>query len=192
MLNEGRLVDDGPSKRVVSNYLSGMQRTDREFDLTNSSLRWRALPNSCFKWTRAIVLNSDGRQGAQIKPREPFEAVLQGTASEPIHDLEICFCVHSGHGLVLFNSCQRDSQLPSNYPAGQITFHVKFNPNLFGPGQYFFDIYATAPNALDYIRTAVQFSVLAVNKDLDERIRANYGGVILYPCIWSLETDRHD
>jgi len=192
LLREGKLVEDGSGKEVVSNYLSGMQRTDGEFDLTDPALRWKALPNSRFKWTRAVVLNSDGRQGAQIKPREPFEMVLQGTATEPIGDLEICFCVHSGHGLVLFNSCQEDSQLPSNYPAGQISFHVKFDPNLFGPGQYFIDIYASAPNAIDYIRTAVQFLVLAVNKDLDGSIRANYDGVILYPCTWSLETDCHD
>jgi len=192
LLREGKLVEDGSGKEVVSNYLSGMQPTDGEFDLTDPSLRSRALPNSRFRWTRAIVLNSEGRQGAQIKPREPFGVVLQGTASEPIRDLEICFAVQSGHGFTFFNSCQRDSQLPCNYPAGQITFHVKFNPNLFGPGQYFFDIYASAPNALDHIRTAVQFSVLAVNKDLDECIRANFSGVILYPCTWSLETDRHD
>ncbi len=187
LLSEGRLVDDGPSKRVVSNYLSGMQRTDGEFDLTDPSLRWRALPNSRFKWTRAMVLNSEGKMVSQIKPREPFEMVLQGTASEPTRDLEICFGVHSGLGFVLFNSCQRDSQLPSNYPAGQITFHVKFDPNLFGPGQYYFDIFATAPATVDYIRTAAQISVLSVNSDSNSCVRANFDGVILYPCNWSVQ-----
>jgi len=188
LLKEGKIVKDGPSKQVVSDYLSGMQQADGVFDLTNPSLRWRMLPDSRFKWTRATVLDSEGKSTSQIRLREPFSVLLQGIAIAPIRDLEICFVVYSGLGFALFNSCQRDSQLPSDYPSGTITFHIQFNPNLFGPGQYWFDIFATAPSTLDYIRSAAQFSVSSVDEVTDDSIRANYGGVILYPCTWSSET----
>jgi hypothetical protein len=165
-----------------------MQQTTGIFDLTHPSLRWQAMPDSRFKWNRAMVLNSEGKPASQIRLRETFSIILQGITIAPIRDLEICFAVYSGLGFALFNSCQRDSMLQSDYPAGTISFNVKFSPNLFGPGQYWLDIFATAPNAIDYIRTAVQFSVLSVDEVSDSCIRANYGGVILYPCIWSAET----
>lgn len=187
LLREGKIIEDGPTKQVVGKYLSGMQQTTGKFDLTNPSLRWQAMPDSRFKWNRAMVLNSEGKPASQIRLREPFSVILQGVAIAPIRDLEICFAVYSGLGFALFNSCQRDSKLSSEYPAGTISFNVQFSPNLFGPGQYWLDIFATAPNAIDYIRTAVQFSVLSVDEVSDSCIRANYGGVILYPCIWSAE-----
>ena len=187
LLREGRLVEDGPSKEVVSTYLIGMQRADGVFDLTDPSLRWRALPDNRFKWTRAMVLDSARRPTARIKIREPFVVRLQGVASVPIRDLETCFAVQSGLGFALFNSCQRDSELPSDYPPGTIAFDVEFDPNLFGPGQYSVDIFATAPGTTDYIRTAARFSVSPIDAASGDCVRANYDGVILYPCTWSVE-----
>ena len=146
------------------------------------------MENSRFKWTRAVVLNSCGHSASQINLREPFEVVLQGVANTSVQNMEICFAAYSALGFGLFNSCQRDSQVTSDYPPGTISFHVKFDPNLFGPGNYWLDLYATAPGALDYIHTAVVFSVASVNPATGSCVRANFGcGVVLYPCTWSVQ-----
>ena len=196
LLQEGRLVLDGVGDKVVTSYLSAMQPSAGNFDLSSRSLRWRSLESNKFWWTQAQVVNSEGTAKCELRLEEPFELVLHGVAQAPVNGLEICFGVYSSLGVALFNTSQRDSLLPDDYPAGPITFRVKFDPNLFAPGQFFIDLYATAPTnrtsptcagaeTIDWIRSAAYFSVFSADTVTGKRVRSNYDGVILYPCVWS-------
>jgi len=198
LLRNGSLDREGPSKKIISQYLSGGNTSNGSIDLTEPHLRWRSLPTNNFSWIRSTVINSKGTITSQINALEPFELILHGKSSAYIRDMEIAFAVYSDLGFALFNSTQRDHHLPDDLQAGDVFFHIKFDPNLFGPGQYYIDIFATAPvnqtspsmdgaTTIDYIRTAAIFSISPVYEDKEKFVRNNYGGIIFYPCTWEID-----
>jgi lipopolysaccharide transport system ATP-binding protein len=189
LLHEGRVVEDGPVQQVVNQYMaSSLKDSEGDIDLSDPSLRRNSLSNSRFKWTRVTILNSKGKPTATVGLAEPFEIVLQGIASLPEKDLQVGFGVMSGLGFPLFNSYQSDADLPTKYPSGVNIFRVKFDPNLFGPGVYSIDVAAVGTNTHDWIPDAIQLIVSEVDPASMVKIRANYGGVIRYPCTWSIDS----
>lgn len=188
VLAGGHVVEDAPAPKAISDYLSAPPGTaDGDLDLSSPSLRRNSLQDSNFKWTRIAILNSEGKPTTTVGLAEPFEMELRGKASVATKDLKVGFGVMSPLGFSLFNSYQIDAGLPTDYPPGESVFRVKFIPNIFGPGTYSIDVGANAPGTRDWIPDAIQFTVSEVGPTGDAWSRANYGGVVRYPCDWSIE-----
>jgi len=186
LLQAGRAVHIGDVKEVISDYQSKQyESSDADIDLTNPSLRRNSLENSLFKWTHIKILNSQGVPTTSIKLMEPFDLIITGILKEPVENLVFGFGVMSAMGFSLFNSHTTDTDLPKNYSAGKITFNVKFDPDLLGPGIYTIDLGANGPGVIDWIPEAAQINVEQVSLS-GYSLRMNYGGVIVYPCKWSL------
>ena len=188
LLEEGKVVSDGPTSQVVNRYLNALRSSDGVFDLHDPSLRIRKMPNSAFVWRRLSIVDSQGHVSGEVHLGEPFDVLLEGLVTRRVDDLELSISIYSGTGVNMFNSSQVHNGLPSTFEPGTTHLRVALNPNLLAPGQYLIGLWATAPSALDYIRVAAQFSVSLVDRR-GGALPANYAGVIVYPCHWSLTSE---
>ena len=120
-----------------------------------------------------------------IQASEFLQFSITGILKEPVENLVFGFGVMSAMGFSLFNSHTTDTDLPKNYLAGEITFNIKFDPNIFGPGIYTLDLGANGPGVIDWIPEAAQINIEQVSVS-GYSLRMNYGGVVVYPCKWML------
>ena len=186
LLQEGCAIHIGDTEKVISDYLSKQHESSAgDIDLTDPALRRNSLENSLFKWTRIKVLNSQGILTTSIKLMEPFTIIITGMLKESVNDLVFGFGLMSAMGFSLFNSHTTDTDLPGNYSPGKIAFNVNFDPNILGPGIYTVDLGANGPGVIDWIPEAVRINIEQVSPD-GYSLRTNYGGVVVYPCKWSL------
>ncbi len=187
LLDRGELISLGNSKEITAQYLlEGFRHGDAEVDLTSSSLRRNSLENSIFKWTKAEIINSVGEKTTSISLGEPFEIAAYGKLNKPVEDLEVGFGVMTDIGVSLFNSHIGDTDLQTAFKQGDLKFKVKFPINIFAPGSYTIDFGANGKGIIDWIPEALKFNVEAgSNKGI--KLRSNFNGLVLYPCVWSIE-----
>ncbi|MDH4359060.1 MAG: ABC transporter ATP-binding protein [Candidatus Berkelbacteria bacterium] len=191
MLNKGKIVKVGESKKVISVYLANQYKSlTGSVDLTRPMLRRNSLENSLFKWTQIQVINSRGERTSSLEFAEPFEIIISGRATKAIRGLSAGFGVTSALGFPLFNSHVIDAELPSDYPAGKIIFKAKLNPNLLGPGVYNVDVGAVGEGVADWIPEAIRVNVEQVASKAGKAIRSNYDGIVVHPCEWSVQLKR--
>lgn len=188
LLEKGRVAEKGEAKRVISTYLYGQyEELSGEIDLTSPILRKNSLENSIFKWTKAKVINSRGASTTSIELMEPFEIELTGILKEKVEDLLVGFGFMSAYGFPLFNSHITDTDLPKSYSPGELTFRIRFDPNIIGPGMYIIGLGAMGQEIMDWIPEAFRINIEPVSSKDAKSIRSSYDGVILYPCKWSSE-----
>ena len=188
LLDKGQIIAIGETQEVINSYLT-YQSSDMnsEIDLTNPRLRKNSLEKSLFKWTQAKVVNSKGLTTTSIECQEPFELIMTGLLTEPVNDLVVGFGVMSMLGLPVFNSHITDSDHSRNFTPGEITFRVKFEPNLLGPGNYIIDFGANGLGIVDWIPEAIRISIEQISSKDGDSVRSNYDGIIIHPCNWVVE-----
>jgi lipopolysaccharide transport system ATP-binding protein len=191
LLEDGCVVEDASSAAAVNRYMAKLQVSNGVFDLTDQALRQTFLHENAFRWTRLTVIDSRGSATEEVGLRDPFQLVIEAVALRRLADLVLNLSVYSGSGVCMFNSYQTASGLPSAYEAGPVAFRVTFDPNLFAPGHYTIGLWATGPTTADHIRVAAQFSVSHVDPN-GGSLPANYVGIILYPCVWTLDGEHQD
>ena len=185
LLDKGRIEYDGPTATVVNRYLAGMQVGDGTFELDDPGLRVSTVRESAFRWTRVTIEDRHGTLAGEIDLREPFTVFIEGVAKRRVDDLELNFSLYSGTGVNMFNSSQTDAGLPTSFDPGPMAVRISFDPNLLAPGQYTLGLWATGPTVRDHIRLAAHFSVSLIDA-LGGSLRANYAGIVVYPCRWEL------
>lgn len=187
LLEEGKIISFGSTQKVINKYLSKMTDTKNgEIDLTDPKLRKNSLENSLFKWTKIRIVNSKNKETPSIEFAEPFEIIISGKAEKPINDINVGFGVTSVLGFPLFNSHITDTKLSRNFSQGEITFKIRFDPNLLGPGTYDIDVGAVGDGVVDWIPEAIRINVEQISSQDNKGIRANYDGIIVHPCKWSI------
>jgi len=191
VLEGGSVVEDASSAVAVNRYMSNLQVSNGVFDLADPALRQKSPRENAFRWSRLTVRDSLDHATEEVGLREPFHLVIEAVALRRVADLELNLSVYSGSGVNMFNSFQTVSGLPSEYEEGPVVFRVAFDPNLFAPGQYTVGLWATGPTTADHIRVAAQFSVSLVDAS-GGSLPTNYAGIILYPCVWTLDREPPD
>jgi lipopolysaccharide transport system ATP-binding protein len=188
LLREGRIVEEGTARTVISSYLSRESGLSTgSMDVSDPSLRRNSLPDSRFRWTRVTILNSAGKATSRLALGEPFQIILQGIADSEILDMRFGFSVDSALGVQIFNSFQTDDGLPVRLPAGNIRFRVRMEPNLLAPGLYNIGLGANGERVIDWLPIAAQIMIQEVGAR-DEDVWQNYHyGFMHYPCKWYLE-----
>jgi len=189
LLQDGRIVKDGPAQEVVVDYLaSGSMQSSGDLDVSDPSWRIRSysLADSRFKWTRITLLNSRSQVSPDVLFGEPFEVVLQGIAAEPVTGFRGTLGIHTVMGVVVFNSWYSDHGLPTSFPAGEIRFRVKVEPNYLAPGTYEIYIGADVSHVEDTVGP-FRFDVQAAPFSAQHVWKSNHRGVVANPCTWSLD-----
>ncbi|MEM2899303.1 MAG: Wzt carbohydrate-binding domain-containing protein, partial [Thermoplasmata archaeon] len=191
-IEKGNLVMVGDKIKVINRYLSSVS-TDScgEFDLTDPKLRKNSFENSIFKWKKMKIVNSKKEITSSIGLMEPFEMIITGELRESVDDLVVGFGVMSALGVPLFNSYATDDSLPTCYSKGEVSFRIRFDPNLLGPGYYTIDLAANGKGICDWIPFAAQIYIEQVRKEDGMHIRANYTGIIIPPCKWEVACTSH-
>ena len=188
LLEKGRIVTFGDTQKVIDTYLSNQSnKTSSVIDLTNPSLRKNSLEDSLFKWTQAKIVNSKGVATSSVEFMEPFDLVISGVLKKTVEELHVAIDMKSAMGVLLFNSFIADTSLPKKYVPGAISFTIKFNPNLLGPGTYLMGISAKEQGIVDWLPEAISFNIEPVSSKENTSARATYDGLIIYPCKWSVQ-----
>ncbi len=188
LLEKGRITSMGNTQKVIDTYLSNQSnKVNTVVDLTNPILRKNSLENSLFKWTEAKIVNSKGLATSSIEFMEPFDLVITGVLEQKVEELHVAFDLKSGMGVLLFNSIIADTDLTRNYNPGTISFNIKFDPNLLGPGLYTIGISAKEQGIIDWIPEAITFNVEQASSQNNKSVRPTYDGLIVYPCKWSVQ-----
>ncbi len=188
LLREGRIVEEGTARTVISSYLSRESGLSAgSMDVSDPSLRRNSLPDSRFRWTRVTVVNLAGEVTGLLKFSEPFELILQGSSDSDLSEVRVGFSVDSILGIAIFNSYQVDYGLTDRLPAGEVRFRVRIEPNLLAPGLYTFSLRADGDGVTDFLPTTLQLTISTIGSD-DKNFWRNYhGGVMRYPCKWYKE-----
>ena len=188
LLDKGKIIEIDDTKKVIGTYLSSQNNdSSGDINLTLPALRKNSLENSMFKWTRARVVNYKGKYTTSIELMEPFDIVMTGILTQHVNDLLIGFGVMSDLGIPLFNSHITDTDLPQEYSPGEITFKIRFEPNLLGPGNYLIDFGAMGLGIVDWIPEAIRINIEQISSKDEKKLRTTYDGIIIYPCKWSME-----
>jgi lipopolysaccharide transport system ATP-binding protein len=186
LLTNGHVVEDAPAQMVIASYLS-TQSSLSNGDVTNPSLRRNSLANSRFRWTRVTLVNSVGKATSMLALGEPFEVIVKGFADSDLSNVLLGFAINSALGVPIFNSFQTDNGISDRLPAGEVRFRIRIDPNLLAPGLYEIGLGANGDGVVDWLPTALQFSITAVGSG-DRGVWRKYrGGVIHYPCQWYME-----
>ena len=188
LLSNGRIVEDGSTRDVISNYLSSQSLVSiGDMDVSDPALRRNSLPNSLFHWTRVTIINSADKATALLAFGEPFEIILQGIADRDLSEVRVGFSIDSILGPAIFNSFQIDQGLPDRLPVGKIRFRIRMDPNLLAPGLYQISLGANGKGVIDWLPVTLQFTISAAGEDTN-RWQSYHGGLIRYPCKWSMES----
>ena len=193
VLDDGRIVSDAEASISIRRYLNQQAVSSRgDIDLRDrgKALRTNSLDDSVFQWTSARIINSQNNLTSSIKLGEPFEFVLSGRVIGPIDDLRVGFGVRSPMGVALFNSHSIDHGLGGQFREGDIDFRIRFDQNLLAPGTYIVDLGANGTRTIDWIPDAFQLTIEEASGDGLTLGRSDHGGMVIYPCLWSVAT-RH-
>lgn len=187
LLNHGGIEIDGEKTTVISSYLNGnFNENEGKVDLSSPLIRRNSLEDSIFKWKMVEIINSDGQQTCSIKLHEPFEISVTGELSKNIDELNVGFGVMAGIGIPIFNSHLIDSGLSRSFSKGEISFHIRIDPNYLAPGSYTLDFGANGDHIIDWIPNAITFNIEPISIAGDG-IRTNFNGVVVYPCSWFID-----
>ncbi len=187
LLDEGKITAQGKTDSVVKKYLATQQTSsDGKVDLRPLRMRKNSIENSRFKFTSISVVNSRQKISSRIFMNEPFTLVIEGVASEEISESAIGFNINSSFGFPLFNSFSPEKKIKK----GGIKYEINFKPNILAPGIYTIGLGANGPGIIDWIPEAMNLTVDNISVT-GKSNHAQYDGVIVYPCKWKIDHDKH-
>jgi len=189
LLNKGKLVNFGDTSSIISEYLKSQNVTSEGLiELTDSKLRRNSLDNSSFKFTKIEIINSSGQNASSIALKEPFALKITGQSKGKIDsDLRIGFSIDSMFGSSIFNSHKTACELGISGKSGDVKIVIKVEQNILAPGSYVIGLGANGNKIIDWIPESANINIEPVSIE-GENVPAEFHGVVLYPCEWSLDT----
>ncbi len=184
LLQNGKVVQDGPTDQVIQAYLAAQSDNKVSRNLTDPKLRRNSLPDSKVKWKAISVVNSKSSETDHIAYREPFMVDLELGASANVEDVSLGLAVESALGFPVFNTFQKEVGLPTTFRKGTHRFRLEIDPNLLSPGLYNVSLGANGPSVTDWIPSAAQFTVSSVGLSPEIIWDMSKGGIIYLPIKW--------
>src|SRR5262249_17622132 len=135
LLEDGRLVAQGPTSNVISNYVKrGTEggSVDRVFDEPLA-------PGARGKIRRIRVEDADGQAGGSIAITEPFDIVVEYEVAEPSRGLIVSIEVHSeelGLAVISLNDCELNPSMLDQRAAGRYRARVRIPDRILNTGAY--------------------------------------------------------
>ncbi len=192
LLDGGKMIAYGKTNTVITKYLSKQYHgSEGIVNLRNSKLRRNSSQDSIFKFTQFSIINSKNQPSARLALYEPFSLVIKGFLIKPSDDLKVAFSIDSSMGFPLFNSFNIDSGLSTQYNKGEISFDVKIDSNILAPGVYSISLGAKGTGVADWIPEVLTINIEQVSNN-GKNINPDHGGIIVYPCKWSINNARKE
>jgi lipopolysaccharide transport system ATP-binding protein len=161
LLDEGRLVKDGPSPKVVSSYLNSSSGT-------TASIEWKSFetaPTGYGGRLRALrVLNKDGEITESIDIRRKFQIEMEYEVLKSGYILLPHFHLINEYGQIIFVTVDQDpTWRRKRRPAGHYISTVWIPGNLLAEGLIFISCYLITlnPNTVVFkAENAVSFNII--------------------------------
>jgi lipopolysaccharide transport system ATP-binding protein len=162
LINEGKLINAGPSKDVVEQYLSNLFSPVNNLDLRTLTTR---RGNGKLRFVAAYLMDIEGRKTAVPISGHPLDIVLEFESKEDLSNVEFVLTIFNQMGIAVTNCSAGITGKQFHLPKGKGL--VKCNiPNLPLPlGNYKVSVAANDGNGneLDGVTTACIFDVESCN-----------------------------
>lgn len=186
LLRDGQIAADGTPDKVISQYLTHVREGGGRANLEDPSLRKNSLEHSAVKWKAISILNHQGQPTEQLAFQEPFSLELRVNVLRPINDARLGFAIQSALGFPIFNSFQSESGLATTLEPGEYVYRIRVANNPLAPGLYEVSLGANGPSVIDWIPSAIQFTVTTVGINPAQSWENYRGGIITHPVSWEI------
>ncbi len=175
LLENGRVVDDGPAEKVVTTYLTSQSGSIavRKWDQAGD-----APGNDIAKLISVCVKNKNGGITDAYDIREPVTVEMQYLVMEPGHIFMPNFHFFDSQGTEAFTTLDIDPQWRNKpRPSGRFTSIVEVPGNLFAEGLYSIRSALITANPINVICNLPNSVAFTVMDSLDgNSARGDYGG----------------
>ena len=145
LLEQGRIVADGPTAEVVSRYLAGAYVPHAE---------WRAAQeNAAPMQILRVAAGQDGRIGAtELNAADDVEFTVEYAVRQPVRGAVVALVVHAGDGVLLFSTEDTDTapELLDERMPGRYVCRVRIPGGWLNQRQYFVRASCGVPAAAVY------------------------------------------
>jgi len=130
-LNEGSIVDQGDSQRVVENYLAGNVKSASRITLPPDSSKPMCL-------REVTILNNRGVPSAQVEMGERFRVRVEYDVNQTVNSAHVICFFHTSGGINVFGTGDADcaSERLGDRPPGHYCGEFEVPAFLLGEGQY--------------------------------------------------------
>jgi len=175
LLNEGQVIQDGPSQQVVATYLQS--------DLgTVAKREWRKLNNApgddIVRLRAVYVQNEDGKVSEAIDICRPFALVMRYNVLKPDVVLTPVFRLTNQYGMVIFTAIDTDPEWRQQpRPTGCYTTMAWIPANLMAEGTVFvFAGISTISPTVKHVREQDVIAFQIVDNASGNSARGDWGG----------------
>ena len=185
MLNEGNLLACGPTRYIISNYISMV-------DIENLKKGKRAgeffrTPEATGLIRRAILKNSSKERTSQIRLGEPCEFLIDLESSKEFKDLAVGLHIKNEVHQRVTSFHTRYQQCPSLSLNGRLTLKCKCPELMLTPGNYFLELaVASSGRVEDRIDCALFFSIIDANVLGSGKVPPLKDGILVSRGYWEL------
>jgi lipopolysaccharide transport system ATP-binding protein len=119
-LNDGRILQDGPSEDIVRNYLQGMSKAETLADVVRLISQ---LPSDPSIRLNRILIRQDGQLGIDVVTGKPIEVIIDYNVLQETPGLRVYFILYDTEGTALFRSFAHgeEEELPTAQPGHYIS-----------------------------------------------------------------------
>jgi lipopolysaccharide transport system ATP-binding protein len=186
LLSEGILIEDGPSSKVIKNYLKLCgSKADISGMVTWSEDSAPGCPE--IKLLSAKISNVNGVVGDQFDVNEPIQIEFTYRVYMLVRGMRLIVVVNTQEGVLVFASTDHDQHTPEDLP-GTYVCRVNIPPGLLNRSQYSIQIIGDIPGFRTLIpgNDILHFSCIG-NTPHGSYYPENWPGVVAPKLDWCLE-----
>jgi lipopolysaccharide transport system ATP-binding protein len=161
-LQNGRMVDEGPTQRVVAEYLKRVGPQQRG-GVTTVPADAQRVGSGEARLTRAAMLDEGGEAIAQLELGQPFSVVTTFEVAESIAEAAVEVGVETQEGSRIATSFSTDDLPPFSLKPGTHEFRVNLDLSLM-PGEYAITIALNQVGKfnIDHVERVLNFAAINV------------------------------
>jgi lipopolysaccharide transport system ATP-binding protein len=185
-LDHGGVVDDGPTARVVSDYLASTAGAESgTVDLSSEALRrtvgkWLARR---VRFESLALLTPDEEPIITVPQTSPLYFRLQFSVHEPVRFLELYIRIKTPDGMRVFTSFSRQHE--ETIEPGLYTATCLFDNHRLSEGPYQVELVARGADPEDIVPSAMVFEVTSGLVEENSRYASHWTGVVRVDSRWT-------
>lgn len=187
LLHQGELKEAGPVSQVLATYTrAGLDKNTGQVDLTNPNLRVNSLPDSHFKWQHIELIDAQQEVSGLIGFADPLTIRLGVKLATPVNDLRLGMNVRDAMGVPIFTVFNDDQQDLFARKPGNFELDIHLPQMVLAPGNYTISLGANGPRVIDFLPTAMHFTIDADSKSSGKTWKSHWSGMVHCNATWSI------
>jgi lipopolysaccharide transport system ATP-binding protein len=177
LIDQGRIVEDGPTHTTVSKYLASFTS-----DSTSVEYPADSAPGSPAVILRVWIADPDGQAIGSVDIRKGFQVGIQVLVRQPSNALDLAFRIDNSLKIPIFSSSMTQAMGGNDLLGlGENTFFVPVKGNFLAPDLYSISVALHRPNQEIYEMRehALNFRVEESGSGMWQYHGANYGNVLV-------------